>query len=130
MSSDLKVQDKKDLRGKALRQLVIFNVKLALDGLKDMVLLPASLALGILSILTNSKDPASGLHTTMRWGRKFDDYVGLYSAIEKQESSQLDGQLEKAERNVREKVRKRRPSDGTPTSDDKPASDDKPTTDG
>ena len=113
---------------------MIFNVKLALDGFKDMVLLPASLAFGILSILTNSKNPASRLHTTMRWGRKFDAYVGLYSAIEEQESSQLDGQLERAELSMREQVRKRRGGDDNDDSDDSDNddnddSDDKPAND-
>lgn len=118
MSPDLQVQDKKTRRGKAIRQLIMFQVKLALDGLKDMVLLPASLVLGILSILTDRKSPASGLHTTMRWGRKFDDYVGLYSAIDEQPTSQLDGHFERAELSMRERTRKPRSSEDQPASDD------------
>jgi len=114
VSSALEVKDKKTRRGPAVRQLVMFQIKLALDGLKDMVLLPASLIFGIVSIFTDSKNPASGLHTTMRWGRKFDDYVGLYSAIGEHDSSQLDGQLERTEMKVRERAKKRGSSTDTP----------------
>lgn len=92
-------------RGKLLRHLLVFQLKLAIDGLKDFVLAPISIGAGVFGFFF-SKDPLTPLRTVLRMGRSFDEYVDLYSGIEgmdgKQANKGLDETLAKAERAVLE----------------------------
>lgn len=88
-------------RGQVFRTLVIFQIKLAVDGLKDIVLAPVSLIAGLIGMFTNrGMEP---LHAVLRLGRSFDKYIDLYSAIEEPkadvaEGDRLDDQLLRVEK--------------------------------
>lgn len=64
------------------RHLAVFQLKLAIDGLKDLVLAPVSLAAGVLGILLGPSERMGPLRQVLRMGRAFDDYVDLYGSIE------------------------------------------------
>jgi hypothetical protein len=61
-----------------LRDLVIFQVKLALDGIKDVVLSPLSIVATLLDLVLGP--PASGprLYRVLRIGERFDLWLNLY----------------------------------------------------
>lgn len=66
-----------------LRDLVIFQVKLALDGLKDLVLAPASLGAALFDILFPGSTPGSRFYAVMRMGERFDRWLSLFAAADK-----------------------------------------------
>ena len=102
LSNELQVVDEKMRRGRAFRQLLVFLGKLFLDGSKDFVLAGASIVVGGISILRGGQNPEAGLHQVMQWGKKFDDAVGLYSAVEPEKGPSLvDRSVDRAEASLR-----------------------------
>lgn len=69
-------------RWQIARELLVFNVKLALDGLKDIVLAPLSLVAGLIDIFGSSNGSRRHLHSVMRLGKGFDDWVDLYGPVD------------------------------------------------
>ena len=65
-----------------LRDLGVLQVKLLVDGLRDIVLVPASLIAGIASIAT-SKDGKLGLqfYHLLAWGRETEVWINLFGAV-------------------------------------------------
>jgi|GEM_PF-4138479 len=102
MSNELQVVDERMRRGRALRELLVFLGKLALDGSKDFALLVASVVVGGYGILRGGDAPEAGLRQVMRWGQKFDEAVGLYSAVEPDKGPSLvDRGVDRAEASLR-----------------------------
>ena len=66
-----------------LRDLAIFQVKLALDGLKDVVLSPLSLAAAVVGVLLPGARPGRLFYAVLRLGERFDRWLSLFGAAEK-----------------------------------------------
>lgn len=85
-----------------IRDLAVFQVKLLVDGLKDLVLGPLSLLAGILDLVRGT-DPAQGkFRGVLQAGAAFDRWVGLFDAVERSElgaaeQDSLDVQLRRIE---------------------------------
>ena len=65
-----------------LRDLGVLQVKLIVDGLRDIILVPASLVAGIISI-ASSKDGKPGLHFyhLLAWGKESEAWINLFGAV-------------------------------------------------
>lgn len=66
-------------RGVLLRDLFLFQMKLWLDGLKDIVLSPLSIAACAVDILFRRSGQRSLFYGVMRLGERFDLWLNLYS---------------------------------------------------
>jgi hypothetical protein len=68
-------------RWQLLRDLGVLQVKLIVDGLRDLILVPASLVAGIIS-LTSSKDGRPGLqfYHLLAWGKESEIWINLFGA--------------------------------------------------
>lgn len=66
-----------------LRDLLIFQVKLILDGAKDIMLSPLSLAAAILDLLFPGASPGHRFYAVMRVGEKYDRWLSLFAAADK-----------------------------------------------
>lgn len=66
-----------------LRDLVIFQVKLALDGVKDVVLAPAAVGAALFDVLFPGSTPGSRFYAVMRIGERFDRWLSLFAAADK-----------------------------------------------
>lgn len=66
-----------------IRDVAMFQVKLLVDGFRDLVLLPASLVAGLISIL-RSEDGSAGpeFYRVIEMGRQTEDWIDLFSAAE------------------------------------------------
>jgi hypothetical protein len=74
-----------------LRDLLIFQVKLFLDGAKDLVLSPVSLGAAVIDLFIPTDKPGERFYAVMRLGEKFDRWLSLFGAAEK--ASALDDGL-------------------------------------
>jgi hypothetical protein len=63
-----------------LRDLLIFQIKLAMDGLKDIVLMPVSFAAAALDILFPGPRVGHRLYAVLAVGEKFDSWLNLFGA--------------------------------------------------
>ena len=73
------------------RDLVAFQFKLLLDGLKDLLLVPVSLVAGLVGILTSPRDPGRAFYGVLRLGDQLDRWINLYGAVTPSRARQLGG---------------------------------------
>jgi hypothetical protein len=66
-----------------LRDLLIFQVKLAMDGAKDIVLMPLAIAAAAFDLLLPGRRPGRFLYAVMRLGERYDRWLCLFGAAEK-----------------------------------------------
>ena len=75
-----------------LRDLAIFQVKLLLDGMKDVVLMPVTIAAAAIDIVFPGKRPGHRFYFVMTLGERFDRWLNLFSAADRADASK-DGLL-------------------------------------
>lgn len=73
-----------------LRDLAIFQIKLVLDGAKDIVLGPIAVVAAGLDIVLPGALPGHRFYSVMRVGERFDHWLSLFSAADKA-SAREDG---------------------------------------
>jgi hypothetical protein len=66
-----------------LRDLLIFQVKLLLDGAKDIVLAPISIGAAVLDLFFPTDKPGERFYWVLRVGEKYDRWLSLFSASQK-----------------------------------------------
>ncbi|HSJ13774.1 MAG TPA: hypothetical protein VK939_05130 [Longimicrobiales bacterium] len=69
-------------KGVILRDLAIFQIKLAIDGLKDLVLMPASFAAAAADVLFPGERPGHRFYFVLQLGERFDGWLNLFSAAD------------------------------------------------
>ncbi len=60
-----------------VRDAVVFQIKLSLDGLKDVVLAPLSIAAAVLDLIQN-KEKGGHFDRVLDLGHRFDHWLDLY----------------------------------------------------
>lgn len=69
-------------RWRLLRDLGVLQVKLVVDGLRDIILVPASLVAGIISIVSsNDGKPGPQFYQLLAWGRQSEIWINLFGAV-------------------------------------------------
>ncbi len=83
MEKPLEENDHGAERWTLLRDLGVLQFKLVVDGLRDIILVPASLIAGIVSI-ASSKDGRPGLqfYHLLAWGKQSEVWINLFGAVE------------------------------------------------
>jgi hypothetical protein len=61
-----------------LRDVLVFQGKLALDGLRDLLLSPLSIMLAIAGAILSPEDPHCYLRRLMKFGLKSDQFIKLF----------------------------------------------------
>ena len=76
-------QNSAEERWTLLRDLGVLQFKLLVDGLRDIILVPASLIAGIISI-ASSKEGKVGLqfYQLLGWGKQSEVWINLFGAVE------------------------------------------------
>jgi hypothetical protein len=65
-------------RGQIIKATLRFNLKLALEGAKDIFLAPLSLGAALLGLVLPARHAAVPLQFVLRTGNRFDDAIDLY----------------------------------------------------
>lgn len=74
--------DRSPSRSKIVRDVLVFQVKLWLEGLKDFVLMPLSAGAALIDLVFRSKGRRGALYSVMKLGDRFERWVHLYGALE------------------------------------------------
>jgi len=74
--------DDRPSKGVILRDLLLFQMKLWLDGFKDIVLSPISVIAAVLDMLRRS-ERSSLFYRTLQLGEGFDQWLNLYGAAQR-----------------------------------------------
>ena len=70
-------------RGVIVRDLLIFQIKLFLDGLKDVVISPMAIGAAALDLLFPTSKRGLRFYAVMRVGERVDRWLNLFGATEK-----------------------------------------------
>lgn len=78
-------------RGRLLRAAVVFEIKLALDGLKDIVLAPLAIVGAAIDILTGDGREGKQLRRVLLLGERYEGWINLYGTRSDQSRVLADG---------------------------------------
>lgn len=70
-------------RATLLRDIVILQFKLVVDGLRDFILVPVSITIGIVSLLRTGKRPGTEFYDLLHYGRHTDRVINLFGAAKR-----------------------------------------------
>lgn len=73
-----------------IRDVVVFQCKLVLDGFRDLVLLPVSLVVAVVSLVGKGPSPGPEFYDLLRLARQSERWINLFGAVEKGESNPTD----------------------------------------
>jgi hypothetical protein len=65
-------------RGDLVRNTVVFQLKLMVDGFRDLVLLPVSLIATIIGLLRGGDEPEREFHQVIQIGRQSEQWINLF----------------------------------------------------
>lgn len=83
-----------DSRWRLVRDLIVFQVKLVVDGLKDLVLGPTSMIAGVIDLARGTPRERGLFMAVLRAGDGFDRWVGLFDALAPRERSEAPASLD------------------------------------
>ncbi len=66
-----------------LRDLVIFQIKLVMDGAKDIILAPLATGAAVVDVFFPGARPGRRFYAVMRMGEKYDRWLSLFAAAHK-----------------------------------------------
>ena len=69
-------------RWRFLRDVVVFQVKMLLDNVRDFALMPISLGAAIIDLIYKGEREGALFYKVLRWGAHSEEVIDVYSAIE------------------------------------------------
>ena len=64
------------------RDIIVLQAKLVVDGLRDLILVPASLVVGIISLLSfNDGNPGTEFYRLLQTGKQSERWINLFGAL-------------------------------------------------
>jgi hypothetical protein len=68
-----------------IRDVLVLQLKLLLGNVHNFILIPATMAAAALDLLFKSGEHGSRFYRVLDWGRRAEEAIGLYSALDRQE---------------------------------------------
>ena len=68
-----------------MRDVVVFQLKMLLDNVRDLVLMPVSLVAALIDLILRGEREGARFYKVLRWGAHSEDVIDVYSAIEHHE---------------------------------------------
>ncbi len=66
-----------------LRDVAVFQLKMAIDNLRDFLLMPVSLGAALFDLIFKGKREGALFYQVLRWGAESEKIIDVYSAIER-----------------------------------------------
>jgi hypothetical protein len=76
------MQPNSDDRWKFLRDVVVFQLKMFLDNVRDLVLMPVALVAALIDLVLRGEREGTLFYKVLRWGWHSEKVIDVYSAIE------------------------------------------------
>lgn len=76
----------RDDRWKFLRDVLVFQLKLFLDNVRDFALMPVSLVAALIDLVYRGEREGALFYKVLRWGSHSETVIDVYSAIEHHET--------------------------------------------
>lgn len=82
-------------RSEVIHDTVVLQLKLIVDGFRDLLLLPVCLGAGIWGLIRHQKNPGRYLYRVLSYGRLSEKWIGLFDEADKDIYEPLDYQDKK-----------------------------------
>jgi hypothetical protein len=82
---NLPPQPQRDDRWKFLRDVLVFQIKMLLDNVRDFALMPVSLAAALIDLVVRGEREGALFYKVLKWGSHSEAVIDVYSAIEHHE---------------------------------------------
>ncbi len=69
-------------RWRLAREVLVFQGKMLLEGLRDAMLPPATILAALVGLLSRDPNPERPYREILRMGRRFDSWLGLFAPVE------------------------------------------------
>jgi hypothetical protein len=69
-------------RFRVFRDVVVFQLKLLVDGLRDVLLSPLSIAAALIDLLIPGDDGGKRFYSVVRFGRRTEAWINLFGAAD------------------------------------------------
>jgi hypothetical protein len=66
-----------------IRDIAVLQFKLVVDGLRDLILVPVSLVVGIISVVKGGDETNNDFYELLQLGRKSERWINLFGAAER-----------------------------------------------
>ena len=76
----------RDARWKFLRDVLVFQLKMFLDNVRDFALMPISLVAALIDLVSRGEREGALFYKVLRWGSHSEAVIDVYSAIEHHET--------------------------------------------
>jgi hypothetical protein len=86
----LAVESGSNERWKFFRDVLVFQLKMLLDNIRDFALMPVSLVAALIDLIFKGKRHGSLFYEVLRWGAHSEEVINVYSAIEAHERPQVN----------------------------------------
>ena len=115
-ASQLPSDDRQSGRWTLIRDIGVLQLKLIVDGLRDLVLVPISLVAGVVSLAKSGRGGGTEFYDLLRLGRKSERWINLFGAADNSPSvededvefsnADIDGLVSRVESFVIDEYRK------------------------
>ena len=79
--------DERQSRWRFIGDVLVLQLKLLLGNLHNLLLIPVTLGAAVLDLLFKAKRPGARFYRVLDWGRKADEAIGLYNALDRDEEN-------------------------------------------
>jgi hypothetical protein len=69
-------------RWQLVKDMLVFQVKLIVDGFRDLLLVPLSIGAGLMSLMQSGKKPGPQCYELLQLGRRSEQWINLFAAAE------------------------------------------------
>src|SRR4029453_10137069 len=77
-------------RWKFFRDVLVFELKMLLDNIRDFALMPVSLVAALIDLIFKGRRQGSLFYQVLRWGAHSEEVINVYSAIQAHERSEVN----------------------------------------
>ncbi len=84
-------------RWQLFRDVLSFQFKLAMDGLRDILLSPISITAALVGVFTDSKDPGKYFYRLLKVGHESDRWINLFNTYDESDAPSADDIVRSAE---------------------------------
>jgi len=86
----LPIESGSNERWKFFRDVLVFQLKMLLDNVRDFALMPVSLVAALIDLIFKGKRQGSLFYQVLRWGAHSEEVINVYGAIEAQEKPRVN----------------------------------------
>jgi len=77
-------------RWRLIRDIGVLQFKLVVDGLRDLILVPISLVVGLVSVVKSDLGTDNGFYQLLRLGKKSERWINLFGAADQVPEPDVD----------------------------------------